>query len=192
MINARRADRSDLAALIATTVEAFRPDPAWAYLIPSDYDSMAPLFAEAIIGECLSVGEVWTVNDGQAVAAWLGPTPRTDSGAWANYLQTASPLAIERIENWDAAVGGLRPTSDHWYLDVLAVHPLMQGKGFARAVLAPILQRCDTAGLSANLETSTPANLGLYARFGFGSAQEINITDGPPVWFLHREPHSEN
>ncbi len=188
MTTARRAVESERAALIETVVAAFRPDPAWAYLIPSDYELMAPLFADAIIGECFAVGEVWTVDDTKAVAAWIGPLARTDSVAWAIYLNQASSLAIERIENWDAAVGGLRPTANHWYLDVLAVHPAAQGTGLARVVLEPILDRCDNEGLTANLETSTPANLTLYERFGFGSAQQIDLTDGPPVWFLQRNP----
>jgi len=186
---ARLAVESERSALIETVVAAFRPDPAWAYLIPSDYEQMAPLFADAIIGECFSAGQVWTVDETRAVAAWIGPFARSDSAAWATYLNQASPLAIKRIENWDAAVGGLRPTANHWYLDVLAVHPAAQGTGLARAVLEPILNRCDSDGLSATLETSTPANLTLYERFGFGSAQQIDLTDGPPVWFLQRDPN---
>ena len=56
------------------------------------------------------------------------------------------------------------------------------------AVLAPVLERADTEGLPAYLETQKEENLAYYARHRFELVQKIDIEGCPPIWTLRREP----
>jgi hypothetical protein len=57
------------------------------------------------------------------------------------------------------------------------------------ALLAPVLQRCDSDGLPAYLEASSPRNRALYERQGFAVTEEFALGRGaPPQWRMWREP----
>jgi GNAT superfamily N-acetyltransferase len=80
----------------------------------------------------------------------------------------------------------------HYYLGVLGVEPESQGKGLGRALMQPILERCDRDGIGAYLEASTPRNRALYLRNGFEVTEEIRFPGGgPPSWRMWRAPRPE-
>ena len=80
------------------------------------------------------------------------------------------------------------PREPHWYLSVLGTDPTQQGKGVGGALLEPVLDRCDSQGLGAYLESSKEANIPFYQRFGFAVTGQIDLPEGPPVWPMWRDP----
>lgn len=63
----------------------------------------------------------------------------------------------------------------HWYLAVLAVDPLHQGKGYASKLLNEMLSRIDEDGLPCYLETEGEKNVSMYRRFGFEVVDEFVV-----------------
>ena len=76
----------------------------------------------------------------------------------------------------------------HYYLAILGTDPQFQRTGAGTAVLAPVLERCDTEGLPAYLETQKEENIAYYARHRFEVVQKIEVDGCPPIWTLRREP----
>jgi len=63
--------------------------------------------------------------------------------------------------------------------------------GFARAVLTPMLRRCDRDGLPAVLDTSTLSNVQMYSRLGFETTAKLQSGDrAPRVWVMTRTPQT--
>jgi GNAT superfamily N-acetyltransferase len=84
---------------------------------------------------------------------------------------------------------GKHPREPHYYLVFIGVEPDWQGRGLGGAVLAPVLNRCDTEGMPAFLEASTPRNRTLYERHGFTVMEEFTLGSGaPPQWRMWRAP----
>ena len=76
----------------------------------------------------------------------------------------------------------------HWYLQLLAVAPAFQGKGFSSRLLKPMLARADKEGLPCYLETHDAKNVTLYEHFGFRVGEE-GLIPGSNVhsWAMVRE-----
>jgi ribosomal protein S18 acetylase RimI-like enzyme len=96
---------------------------------------------------------------------------------------------LPRFIRFFSIVEEKHPHEPHWYLNVLGVHPDLQGRGFGSHLMQPVLSRCDEQGLPAFLETDTERNVMLYERHGFRVTEEFNLPDGgPPMWLMWREP----
>jgi ribosomal protein S18 acetylase RimI-like enzyme len=80
------------------------------------------------------------------------------------------------------------PVVPHYYLSVLGTDPEQQGGGIGSALLAPVLHRCDADGVAAYLECSKESNVAFYERHGFTVTDRVELPEGPPLWFMWREP----
>jgi GNAT superfamily N-acetyltransferase len=78
----------------------------------------------------------------------------------------------------------------HYYLAILGTDPRFQRTGAGSAALAPVLERCDTEGLPAYLETQKEENIAYYARHRFEVLKKIEVGGCPPLWTLLRAPKS--
>jgi len=65
--------------------------------------------------------------------------------------------------------------SKHWYLAVLAVDPIYQGKGYASELLNDMLPNIDKEGLPCYLETGGEKNISMYQHFGFDVVDEFVV-----------------
>lgn len=75
----------------------------------------------------------------------------------------------------------------HWYLELLAVDPKHQGKGFARMLLEPFLKYIDQAKLPIWLDTTNKGNLAFFEKFNFTVLEEIIIPNTNIItWFMVR------
>ncbi|HEX2052775.1 MAG TPA: GNAT family N-acetyltransferase [Actinomycetota bacterium] len=79
------------------------------------------------------------------------------------------------------------PTDPHWSLEALGIRPEAQRRGLGSRLLQPVLERADSEGLPCYLETSDPANVAFYERFGFEVVRQVPlIPDGPPHVAMRR------
>lgn len=189
----RRAGARDRDRVVSTIVSAFRGDPAWHFMLGSDYDRLAPLFAGALVDCRLPGGTVWMTPEARSVALWEPPggsrLPESVRDlAWSTFRQAAHQDVLDRVAAYDRAVHAADPEEQFWYLGVLATAPQWSGSGLATSVLAPALQLADTEALACCLETSTERNLGFYRRRGFTQQVAVLVPDGPETWWLTRPP----
>jgi len=63
----------------------------------------------------------------------------------------------------------------HWYFQAIGVDPVFQGKGYAGALLKPMLARIDTEHLPCYLETQNQKNVPIYQHYGFKVVEEGTI-----------------
>ena len=105
-------------------------------------------------------------------------------------------LAMEAIPQRDqeqrfafmGQMGEYHPTEPHWYLPLIAVDPVHQGRGLGSALLIHALGICDRDNLPAYLEATSPDSRRLYERHGFEALGEIQVSDSPPLWPMLRKP----
>ena len=64
-------------------------------------------------------------------------------------------------------VGASHPKMPHWYLPAIGVEPIMQSKGYGSVLMDHGVAVCDKQHTAAYLESTNPANISLYRRFGF-------------------------
>src|SRR3954453_3000602 len=84
----------------------------------------------------------------------------------------------------------LHPTTDVWYLPLIGVDAVAQGRGLGSALLRHAAAICDNDGLPAYLEATDPRNRDLYASHGFDVVEVIQAGTSPPLWAMLREPAS--
>lgn len=82
----------------------------------------------------------------------------------------------------------IHPHEPHWYLPLIGVEPMAQGRGLGTALLRHRLERCDAEGLPAYLEATTERNRDLYARHGFEVLRVLQAGASPPMWAMLRRP----
>lgn len=184
---------------IAVTSRAFWPDPLFGFFARSAEQELRllPIFLGALLRDCFHHGQVWGAVETERVigsASWLPPraTPRSRPREIRIYAACARALLKGRNRVTGikllGAVEDAHPSEPHWYLALLGVDPKFQGRGCGRALLEPVLARCDTRIEPAYLETQKPENLPFYERFGFRVLKEISVPGSPPVWLMWRDP----
>ena len=77
----------------------------------------------------------------------------------------------------------------HWYLDVIAVEPTLQGRGIGSRLLQAAGARADADGMPIVLLTYQPKSLPLYQRHGYAVVCEGAVA-GSEVrgWGMRRDP----
>lgn len=87
------------------------------------------------------------------------------------------------------AVEKVHPKEEHYFLEAIGTHQSRQSQGAGSALIRHMLDRCDTEGLPAHLESSNPKNVPFYGRHGFEVTGEITVGKGaPPVTAMWRAP----
>ncbi len=191
--------RHELDDAIATASRAFWPDPLFGFFARTCVDEhrALPIFLGAMVRDGADHGEVWVARRAERVvgsATWYPPgaLPRPKGRELRIYLACARALLNGTNRRTGLrlldAVERAHPTEPHWYLAVLGVDPSMQGRGLGRALLEPVLDRCDEVLEPAYLETQKPDNLPFYERFGFTVVGEVRVADSPTIWRMWRDP----
>jgi GNAT superfamily N-acetyltransferase len=197
-----RMQEEEEPAVIAALTRAFHDDPLFGFFVPNLLKQMKSLMAFMTSGvkDARAFGDVWVAHTAGRVAGaavWLPPGayPRGARRDVMTYVRTLptfvhSGKRILRAVSLLAAVDKAHHDvkGPHYYLAILGTDPEFQRTGAGSAVLAPVLERCDTEGLPAYLETQKAANIAYYARHRFELVQEIYLAGCPPVWTLRREP----
>ncbi|MEU0783923.1 GNAT family N-acetyltransferase [Streptomyces sp. NPDC006173] len=92
----------------------------------------------------------------------------------------AAILAI--YDQFEAA----RPSEPCFYLTLLGVHDDHRGKGLGMGLLAHSLDRIDTLGAPAYLESSNPVNIARYEGVGFSPRDTFTVVTGHVVTTMWR------
>jgi GNAT superfamily N-acetyltransferase len=172
----------------------FDKDPHFNWLVRQDgrrEEALYQLF-QLLLGDMPGEqGEVHVSDDGKGVAIWYPPgTGRLPLRRQLAFLGAYLPICGWR--SFPSRVMGLqimeahRPSRPHFYLQVIGVEK--RGLGHGRALIEPVLRRCDDLLLPAYLETGNPSNLGFYERLGFRMAGTYALPGGLKLWALLREP----
>lgn len=103
----------------------------------------------------------------------------------------AAPRGFGRFIKVGASLERAFPSQPCWYLEAMGVHPRSQRRGVGTQLIEPVLQRADEDRMPCYLQTSDPANVAYYERFGFTVTQSAIVTDPgghPYIGMLHRSP----
>ncbi len=195
------ATKQQLQSATALLGAAFQQDPANIYIYPNEEERRRwlPVLFGVAVRYAWRYGELTGAQDAEritGVSCWLPPDqPMPAIGR----LLRSGVLRAALQPNWRALLRSNRTESyandahrryasqPHWYLWALAVAPAVQGRGIGSALLRSGLERADTTGIPCYLETTNPANVPLYRRFGFIVVNEGDIPDtGVRSWSMLR------
>jgi ribosomal protein S18 acetylase RimI-like enzyme len=198
-IETRRGNPADLERASEVLGEAFADYPWTRWTVdPDDHvHRVTALQRLALQHYGLPFGQVWvSAVDGRvhSVAVWMDSAVVVPATVDDQLRPFTARLEGSRHDASVAAeheVRGWRPEPRHYYLATIGTAPSMQGRGLARAALAPTLASAEDEGVCAFLETSSESNVAFYSTLGFEVADHRQISDGgPDVWAMLRPPHA--
>jgi ribosomal protein S18 acetylase RimI-like enzyme len=178
---------------------SFFRDPLFTYAFPDEGEraKLLPGHFAAHVRHGHLFGEVFTTAGAVAgVSLWL-PPGRTEVTSHQQHqsgldklrtlfgLQTRERLAL--ISSFFEDIHHATVPDDHWYLWMIGVDPVHQGKGIGSALINPVLVRADRDGIPCYLETVERRNVPFYTRLGFTIAREgVEPSSGAPYWIFVR------
>lgn len=192
-VSVRQARPEDFGPLAAVLAAAFYDDPITAWFYPNASRRMrhARRFFAIRMRQLAGQKLIYTTPELSGAALWAGPGRWRENLRQSLMLLPMLPVLLPRIVRSTAAVREIErrhPVAPHYYLSVLGTEPKQQGAGIGSALLGPVLQRCDSDGAGAYLESSKEANVEFYVRHGFAVTERIELPEGPPLWLMWREP----
>jgi GNAT superfamily N-acetyltransferase len=194
----RGQQRAGAAAIAAGHAD----DPAFRHVFPDPRRraTVLPVFFEATVRDAIPYGSVLSVTDGDRVTATAVSLPRRRF-PWTPWrkvgatpalarVMVAAPRAFPTFMRYGANVEAAHRDEPRRYLVVLSVRPECQRRGLGSRLVERILEAADCDGLSCRLETSDPANVAFYQRFGFevDDPAFAAIPGGPSLTTMQRPP----
>lgn len=187
---------ADVPALARMLARAFLDDPvaSWAWRPERLRLGALERFQAVRLRQLLAGEEVWTNDELTCAALWAPP------GRWHSSLRETAELVPSFLHprllmrmpmvalGWEKLERAHPHKPPHVYLALLGTEPDAQGRGLGSAVLAPVLEQCDSDGVGAYLESSKERNIDFYARHGFRVLGEIQLVRGPTMWKMWRDP----
>jgi len=170
--------------LVATITTAFAADPAvrWMYPDPLQFLTHFPDFVQAFAGKAFEHGTAEVVNGFGCAALWLPPGVSPDEAAIVEVLnRSVTEARLPDMFRLFEQMGAYHPAEPHWYLPLIGVDPVQQGRGCGSALMRRGLARCDRDQLPAYLEASHPRNVALYERLGFERVGRIQAGSSPEI-----------
>jgi GNAT superfamily N-acetyltransferase len=193
-VTVRRARREDFRPLAAMLARAFYDDPVTSWFYPNAGRRIvhAQRFFAIRLRQLIDQDLIFTTSDRSGAALWTQPGRWREDFGQSLMLLPMLPVLLPRIMRSTRAVREIErrhPVLPHFYLSVLGTEPEQQGGGIGSALLGPVLDTCDRDGVAAYLECSKDSNVAFYERHGFTVTDRVELPEGPPLWFMWREPH---
>ncbi|MFY9611801.1 MAG: GNAT family N-acetyltransferase [Blastocatellia bacterium] len=180
----------DEASAIATVVLAFSTDPVarWCWPDPHQYVENMPGFIRAFAGGAFKHNGALCSDDHAGAALWLPPNVHSDEEALGDILQRTLTEGVRGdLSAVFEQLAGYHPVVPRWYLPMIGVDTVHQGKGYGSALMKYALERCDREHLPAYLESTNPKNISLYQRHGFEALATVQEGTSPPFVPMARE-----
>lgn len=180
------AQRRDWKILGDILGEAFADDPVNQWIFGNDraIQSLFRIMADDIYtreGFCHLAGS-------EAATMWLpmGVTPDLSPFGLFRFMMSqmrwGEKGALKRGMAAGKEMERYHPDTPHVYLFAIGTTKAGRGKGLGKALLRPVLDRCDAEGWPVYLENTNPANAGFYGAHGFERmAEPFTLGDGSPV-----------
>ena len=158
---------------------SFHNDPMTCHLLPDAAKRPNPSARsfQCLLRYGIHCGQVVATSERlEGVAIWLPPEAAQDSLAKLVRVclftlpLTAGPGFFVRFLSYHQHLDRLRREHTpfrHWYLQLLGADPGHQGRGYATALVNPLLARFDRERLPCCLDTMNGDNVAFYERFGF-------------------------
>jgi ribosomal protein S18 acetylase RimI-like enzyme len=182
-----RLTKADLESAAEVAARAFRNYPLMIYFHPdaSENEQQLSLIFRTPLRYGLLYGEVYATSPNlEGLAVWL-PFDKARRTFWRNLRSgglAASLRTSRKVRARQKAFGSQvdaihrrHAASVQWYLQLLAVDPSHQGKGYGSTLLRSMFARLDAAGASSFLETHVPENVEIYRHHGFKVVEEIGL-----------------
>jgi GNAT superfamily N-acetyltransferase len=194
-MEARVATERDLDLVTETLAAAFSGDPLWGWAFP-ERESLSAWWRFHVTS-ALRYSWVWIADEGAAASVWIPPggVELTDEEEerveplLRDLIGARSAEVLELLERFERSHPHRAP---HYYLSLLGTHPDHRGRGLGMALLADGLERIDSEGMPAYLESSNAANDPRYERLGFSRIGGFTRPDeGASVSTMWREPAAE-
>ena len=180
----------DFDRAVSTLVAAFVADPFIRWMFPDakQYLTYFPQVLKYFAGAAFEHHGAFRSGDYKAAACWLPPGVEPDEDALGKVL--AEGVESDLQENVFAVleqVGVSHPSVPHYYLPAIGVEPMTQGSGYGSILMERGVEICDQHQVAAYLESTNPANISLYEKFGFSIVGEIQIDSSPVLTRMLRE-----
>ena len=189
----RLARSGDVGQLSKTLALAFYSDPVYEWFFPhagSRIEKMQRLFA-VFLERLVPSNMVFTTRELEGASLWIPPSRAISN--WRSAKQNLRILwalgnGVLRSIWWWLAIESKQPRYPHWELFLIGVVPESQGKGLGRALLQPMLDRCDGEQVPIYLDTGNRKTVAFYQRYGFEVKRKIVLPKGPTVFQMVRTP----
>ena len=173
---------------------AFESDPMMRWFLPSDarWARGSVRLFNWYTARRIRHGTAYVTADHRGTAVWDSPQhvhmTLSEQLSEAAMVTRVFGTTIGRAIRGNQLMKRHHPRFSHWYLHIIGVDAELRGRGVGAALLQPVLARCDQDGTPAYLEASSPRNVRLYERHGFGIIEEVRFPKGPPYFAMVRSP----
>ena len=174
----RVATWDDEPAISALLCLAFATDPMVRGLFshPADYLAANRNYAGLSSGIAFDQSSAYIIGNLFGAALWLPPAVGTHQKPPSSKKITGAESEIDKdVSLLLDEARSYRPLEPHWCLSLIAVDPILHGKGYGTALLSHGLAICDKDKHPIYLESTNEANVPLYKRFGFNLLSTVKV-----------------
>jgi GNAT superfamily N-acetyltransferase len=187
----KTATISDMPAVVSALTLAFCADPfmRWMYPDPQQYLAHRPTFFRMIADIAIAHESAYIIGDSGGVALWLPPGTDFDGDEVFSLLQrTIVGRVLDDLFAMVKKAETYHPDEPSWYLPLIAVDPIQQGRGYGSSLLQYSLLQYDRDQKPAYLDNTNPANVPFYEHYGFEVVGTVQVGGSPPWFPMIRQP----
>jgi len=198
--NLVRLTKSQIKPTSEMFARAFQDDPLFAYFIPDAFERKNKLHClfECLVRYGVLYGEGYAISpDLEGVAMWF-PSEQAEMTLWriircggfSLYFKVGRKVVSRVLAffNYAFMVHNRQAPFPHWYLALIGVDPKFQGRGYASALIKPMLARIDQENLPCYLETENEKNVSTFQHYGFKVVESDTIPSSDVNnWAMLRE-----
>ena len=197
--NLLQLQKSQIRPVSAMLARAFQDDPLNSYFVPDASQRKDTSFYsfEFLVRLGVSYGEVYATSPNlEGAAVWLPPDNRLTlwrvirNGVFSLCIRMGRKYILRALpaQHFIFSVHKHHTPFRHWYLWVIGVDPVFQGKGYASMLMKSMLARIDQEHLPCYVDTQNENNVTIYQHYGFKIVEEVIIPNtGVGLWAMLRE-----
>lgn len=185
--NLIRLKKSQIRLADEMLARAYHDDPVFTYFIPknSERKRLSPYIFQFLLRYGVLYGEAYATSPNmEGVAIWLPyekaeitPWRAIRSGFLSLYFRVGKEVIsrMSHFTEYDYKLQYRHANFQHWYGFLMGVDLKFQGRGYASALMKPMLARADQEHLPFYLETHKERNVSVYKHYGFKVVEKDTI-----------------